>query len=66
MTGRQEVDLSRQTGAKPPLLLPTETSKLMLAYCLLEHLLVVQVLPLLPPPEGPGFQKSWTLQIKID
>ena len=60
MTGQQEVDLSRQTGARHPLLLPTETSKLMLAYGLLEHLLVVH----LPPIVVPGFHNSWTLQIK--
>ena len=66
MIGQQEVDLSRQTGAKHPLLLHTETSKLMLAHGLLEHLLVVQLLLHLPPKEVHGFHKSWTVQVKRD
>jgi len=40
---------------------PTETSKLMLAFGLLEHLLALH---LLLPLVIPGFHNSWTLQIK--
>ena len=64
MIGQQGVDLSRQTGAKHPLLLPTETSKLMLAHGLLEHHLVDQLLLHLPPIVVYGFHKSWTVQVK--
>ena len=64
MIGQQGVDLSRQTGAKHPSLLHTETSKLMLAHGLLEHLLVVQLLLHLPPIVVYGFHNSWIVQVK--
>ena len=65
MTGPQGVDLSRQIGHKLLSLLHTETSTQMLAFGPLGHLLVVQVVHLLPPQVVMlGSLKRWTQQAK--